>query len=86
MASLGRFLLLATFVLACGAFAASLAGARRRRQTLIEGGIGLFHVVTAMLFVGSAVLAVRQAVVRPSVRPPLRRPHAAAGVASGSDR
>jgi cytochrome c-type biogenesis protein CcmF len=56
VASLGSFLLLASFVTACGAFAASLAGARRRRTSLIEGGIGLFHVVTALLLVASAVM------------------------------
>ena len=56
MASLGSFLLLAIFVLSCAAFAASLAGARRRRLALIEGGIGLFHVVTGLLLVASAVM------------------------------
>jgi cytochrome c-type biogenesis protein CcmF len=56
VASLGSFILLATFVLACGAFAASIAGARRRQASLIEGGIGLFHVVTGLLLVGSAVM------------------------------
>jgi cytochrome c-type biogenesis protein CcmF len=56
MASLGSFLLLVTFVIACGAFAASLAGARRRRTSLIEGGIGLFHVVTGLLLVASALM------------------------------
>jgi cytochrome c-type biogenesis protein CcmF len=56
VAGLGSFLLLATFVLACGTFAASLVGARRRNQALIQGGIGLFHVVTALLLVGSAVM------------------------------
>jgi len=56
MASLGTFLLLATFVLASGAFAASIAGARRRQHSLIEGGKGLFHAVTAMMLVATAVI------------------------------
>ncbi len=56
MSSLGTFLILAAFVLASGAFAASIAGARRQRPSLIEGGTGLFHTVTAMLLVASAIL------------------------------
>ncbi|MEO7192194.1 MAG: cytochrome c-type biogenesis CcmF C-terminal domain-containing protein [Vicinamibacterales bacterium] len=53
---LGSFILLAAFVLSSGAFAASLAGARRRNTPLIDGGIGLFHTVTALMLVGSAVM------------------------------
>jgi cytochrome c-type biogenesis protein CcmF len=56
MAALGAFLLLAAFVVACGAFAASIAGARRRQTSLIQGGMGLLHVVTALMLVASAVL------------------------------
>ena len=56
MSSLGTFLILASFVLASGAFAASIAGARRQRQSLIEGGSGLFHTVTALLLVASAII------------------------------
>jgi cytochrome c-type biogenesis protein CcmF len=56
MRSIGLFLILAAFVTASGAFAASIAGARRRRTPLIEGGIGLFHVVTALMLVASAVI------------------------------
>jgi cytochrome c-type biogenesis protein CcmF len=56
MASLGTFLILAAFVTASGACAACLAGARRRRQPLIDGGVGLFHVVTALMLVASAVM------------------------------
>ena len=41
MANLGTFLILAAFVVASGAFAASLAGARRDQRSLIEGGTGL---------------------------------------------
>ncbi len=56
MSSLGTFLILATFVTASGAFAASIAGARRERRSLIEGGIGLFHAATALMLVASAVM------------------------------
>jgi cytochrome c-type biogenesis protein CcmF len=54
--SLGTFLILATFVLASGACAACIAGARRGRQSLIDGGIGLFHTVTALTLVASALI------------------------------
>jgi len=56
VSSIGVFLILAAFVTASGAFAASIAGARRRRTSLIEGGIGLFHVVTALMLVASAII------------------------------
>ena len=56
MASLGAFVLLAAFVVASGAFAASLAGARRRSTSLVEGGIGLLHTVTALMLVATSVL------------------------------
>ena len=56
MATFGTFLILAALVLASGAFAASIAGARRQRRNLIDGGIGLFHTVTAMMMVASAVI------------------------------
>lgn len=56
MATLGSFLLLAAFVIASGAFAASVAGARLRRTSLIDGGIGLFHVVTGLMLVASAII------------------------------
>ncbi|HUL71945.1 MAG TPA: cytochrome c-type biogenesis CcmF C-terminal domain-containing protein [Vicinamibacterales bacterium] len=56
MASLGTFLILAAFVTASGACAASLAGARRGTRTLIDGGVGLFHAVTAMTVMTSAVM------------------------------
>jgi cytochrome c-type biogenesis protein CcmF len=48
--------LLASFVLASGAFAASIAGARRQRTSLVAGGVGLFHAVTAVLVVASAIM------------------------------
>ena len=56
MASLGTFLILAAFVTASGDAAACLAGARRSKPSLVEGGIGLFHLVTAMMLAASAVI------------------------------
>jgi cytochrome c-type biogenesis protein CcmF len=56
MSALGTFTILAGFVLAAAAFAASLAGARRGQRSLVEGGIGLFHTVTALLLVASAII------------------------------
>jgi cytochrome c-type biogenesis protein CcmF len=56
MAALGSFLILAAFVLASGAFAASIAGARRGHRSLIAGGTGLFHTVTAITGVLSAII------------------------------
>jgi cytochrome c-type biogenesis protein CcmF len=56
MAVLGSFLLLLTFVLASAAFSVSLVGARRERVSLVDGGVGLYHVVTALMLVASAVM------------------------------
>ena len=56
MSALGSLTLLAAFVIASGAFAASIVGARRHRRSLVEGGIGLFHVVTALMFFASAII------------------------------
>jgi len=56
MATLGSLLILSALVLASGAFAASIAGARRGRRSLIDGGIGLFHAVTAIMLVLSAII------------------------------
>jgi cytochrome c-type biogenesis protein CcmF len=56
MSSIGTFLLLAAFVTASGAFSASIAGARRNRTALVEGGIGLFHMVTALMLAASAII------------------------------
>lgn len=56
MAALGSLLLLAAFVVASGAFASSLAGARRRQPALVAGGIGLFHLVTALMLAASAII------------------------------
>ena len=56
MASLGSFLLLATFVVAAYALAASVAGARRRHTRLIESGIGAFYTVAALMTVATGVI------------------------------
>ena len=56
MAALGSFLLLATFVVASYALAASIAGGRRRSRALIESGIGAFYTTAALMTVASAVL------------------------------
>jgi len=56
VATLGSFLLLTAFVVASGAFAASLVGARRRHSPMIAGGIGLFHLITAIMLAASAIL------------------------------
>ena len=51
MASLGSFLLLATFVVCAYAAAVSVAGARRGRRPLIESGIGAFYLTAALMSV-----------------------------------
>src|SRR3982751_2089771 len=56
MASLGPFLLLASFVTCSYAAVASVAGARRRSRRLIESGIGAFYVTAAVMVVASAVM------------------------------
>src|SRR5215475_2484787 len=53
MASLGTFLILAAFVTAS---AACLSGAHRQNRSLIDGGVGLMHVVTAMMLGASAII------------------------------
>ncbi|MCC6163498.1 MAG: cytochrome c biogenesis protein CcsA [Acidobacteria bacterium] len=56
MPALGTFLLLASFVVACYAATACIAGARRRSTRLTESGIGAFYLVTALMSVASAVI------------------------------
>jgi cytochrome c-type biogenesis protein CcmF len=56
MASLGYYLLLAAFVIASYALAASVAGARRRSRRLIESGIGAFYLVAAVMVAASAII------------------------------
>src|SRR6267142_1214942 len=56
MASLGSFLLLASFVVCSYAAVISVVGARRRSRRLIESGIGAFYLVAALMTVASAVM------------------------------
>src|ERR671935_896073 len=56
MASLGTFLLLATFVVCSYAAGVSVAGARRRSRRLIESGIGAFYLIAALMTCASAVM------------------------------
>ena len=56
MAALGTFTLLATFIAAAYAIAASVAGARRRSQKLVESGIGAFYLTAALMTVASCLI------------------------------
>ena len=56
MASLGSFLLLASFVVCSYAAVISVVGARRGSRRLIESGIGAFYLITALMTVCSAVM------------------------------
>src|SRR5438309_8654363 len=56
MASLGSFLLLATFVVCSYAAVISVVGARRGSRRLIESGIGAFYLIAALMTVASAVI------------------------------
>src|SRR5229473_7384436 len=56
MASLGSFLLLATFVVCSYAGVISVVGARRGSRRLIESGIGGFYFVCALMTAASAVM------------------------------
>src|SRR5438128_2190785 len=56
MAALGSFLLLATFVVASYALAASVAGGRRRSRALVESGVGAFYLTAALMTVASSIL------------------------------
>ena len=56
MASLGTFILLATFVVAAYAAVASVVGARRGSRGLMESGVGAFYLMTALMTVGSVVM------------------------------
>jgi len=56
MASLGTFVLLASFVVCAYAVAASVAGARRRSRRLIDSGVGALYLTTALLTLASAVI------------------------------
>ena len=56
MATLGTFLILAAFVVAAGAFAAGIAGGRRRSLALTDGAVGLSHVLTGLTLVLSSII------------------------------
>jgi cytochrome c-type biogenesis protein CcmF len=56
MASLGTFLLLATFVVCSYAAVASVVGARRGSRALVESGTGAFYLTAALMTVASAVM------------------------------
>ena len=56
MASLGTFVLLATFVVCSYAVAASVAGARRRSGRLVESGVGALYLSAALMSVASAII------------------------------
>src|SRR5260370_41282828 len=56
MASLGSFLLLATFVVCSYAGVISVVGARRGSRRLIESGIVAFYLVAALMTAASAVM------------------------------
>src|SRR5881409_3113760 len=56
MASLGTFLLLATFVVCSYAAVVCVVGARRRSRRLIESGVGAFYMVAALMTAASTVI------------------------------
>src|SRR5919112_2939269 len=56
MPALGSFVLLATFVVASYALAASVAGGRRRSRELIESGVGAFYLTAALMTVASGII------------------------------
>jgi cytochrome c-type biogenesis protein CcmF len=56
MASLGSFLLLASFVICSYAAVISIVGARQRSRRLIESGIGAFYLICALMTCASAVM------------------------------
>ena len=56
MATLGTFLLLASFVVCAYAVSASVAGARRRSRRLIESGIGALHFVAALMTASGVIV------------------------------
>src|SRR5688572_24369864 len=56
MAGLGYYLLLTAFVVCAYAVAASVAGARRRSQRLIESGVGAFYLIAAIMSVASSII------------------------------
>jgi cytochrome c-type biogenesis protein CcmF len=56
MATLGALLLLTAFVMSAYATAASVVGARKRHQGLVESGVGALYLVAAVMTVASGVI------------------------------
>lgn len=56
MATLGAVLLLSAFVISAYAAAASVVGARRRNNRLVESGVGALYLVAAVMTVASGVI------------------------------
>ena len=56
MPAFGAFVLLTALVVSACAFSLSIAGARRRLRPLIDAGIAAQYLVTALMFVASAVM------------------------------
>jgi cytochrome c-type biogenesis protein CcmF len=56
MASLGSFLLLASFVICSYAAVISVVGVRQRSRRMIESGIGAFYLICALMTCASAVM------------------------------
>src|SRR5512143_554793 len=56
MASLGTFLLLASFVISAYAVASSVAGARQRSRRLVQSGLGAFYLTSALMTLASVLI------------------------------
>lgn len=56
MATLGTTLILVAFVVAAAAFAAGIAGGRRRSAALIQGAVGLSHVLTGLMLILTSII------------------------------
>jgi cytochrome c-type biogenesis protein CcmF len=56
MATLGALILLTTFVVCIYAAAASIAGARRSSDRLVDSGIGALYLTTALMTVASGII------------------------------
>ena len=56
MATLGTTLILVAFVVAAAAFAAGVAGGRRRNASLIQGAVGLSHVLTGLMLILTSII------------------------------
>jgi cytochrome c-type biogenesis protein CcmF len=56
VATLGTTLILVAFVVAAAAFAAGIAGGRRRSAALIQGAVGLSHVLTGLMLILTSII------------------------------